>query len=250
MKGELITDSILRSRWGYKEDCPVYLEEDDILTPLAKEFIKEHKITIVRSSKRGSMTRTQVPKRDGRPVFVELSTGKEMTEKPEELTHLRGNILIAKTDKRIEFRGKLDSLLAEILLTENYLYKNKELSILKDLEEIYMLITYILAAEVKDEALPPQRIMGMDYDEIRKASHDIKGSLGIDHPIPSYTMDEGALRLNALRTKVREAELSAAAAFDDHGICTRKDLILALNRLSSSIYILFCRKIAGYYNRR
>ena len=38
-----------------------------------------------------------------------------MEEKPEEMTHLRGNRLVPKTHPRIRFRGQLDSLMAQVL---------------------------------------------------------------------------------------------------------------------------------------
>ena len=40
--------------------------------------------------------------------------------KPEELTHLRGKLLVPKSHPRIRLRGKLDSLEAYILLAQNH----------------------------------------------------------------------------------------------------------------------------------
>ena len=54
-------------------------------------------------------------------------------------------------------------------------------------------------------------------------------------------MGETALELNCLRTQVREAELAAAAAFGEG----REDILRCLNRLSSAVYILFCRLVAA-----
>jgi ethanolamine utilization cobalamin adenosyltransferase len=53
-----------------------------------------------------------------------------------------------------------------------------------------------------------------------------------------------AARLNLLRTKVREAELLAVRVFGP-GEDEREDLILAMNRLSSALYWLFCKEISG-----
>ena len=58
-------------------------------------------------------------------------------------------------------------------------------------------------------------------------------------------MGELALRLNTIRAQVREAELAAAAAFEYPGEAPREDIIRELNRLSSGVYILFCRLLAG-----
>ena len=54
-------------------------------------------------------------------------------------------------------------------------------------------------------------------------------------------MGESVLTLNLLRAQVREAEISAAKAFNEE----RTDIIEALNRLSSAVYILECKTISG-----
>lgn len=251
MKENIITDAILRSRWSFREADPVYLEKDDVLTPSAKEFVREHHIAIIQKEKYESMTRNPIPTQNGRPVYVEMATGRELQSKPEELTHLRGNLLVPKTHPQIAFRGQLDSLMAQLLLLENRASEMGESELLGDLQELMSFLRDILGAEVKDEPLVEKTVMGMNREQIRRFSHDIKGTLGIDHPIPDCSMEKICLELNLFRTKVREAELCAAGAFqDDADKCIRQDIIQAMNRLSSCVYIVFCRKIAGYYSRR
>ena len=87
----------------------------------------------------------------------------------------------------------------------------------------------------------------MDSEAIRQCSHHVKEHIGIDHPIPSYRMGRLCAELNALRTQVRETELCAVNAFPEEGPDVRNDIIEGLNRLSSCVYILFCRMAAGYY---
>ena len=119
-----------------------------------------------------------------------------------------------------------------------------------DLEELLGFIRQILGAEVKDQPLEESTLLGLDSEQIRQVSHHVKEHLGIDHPIPSYQMGRLCVALNRLRTQVREVELSGARAFArEDGSCGRVDLIQGLNRLSSCVYILFCRKLSGYYNR-
>ena len=121
----------------------------------------------------------------------------------------------------------------------------------EDLEALLLHLRQILAAEVKEQPLEPCRLLGMDSDEIRRVSHNVKEHIGIDHPIPSYKMGRTCTALNRLRTQVREAELAAAAAFvAEDGSCSRTDILQALNRLSSCVYILFCRNLAGWYKGR
>jgi ethanolamine utilization cobalamin adenosyltransferase len=57
--------------------------------------------------------------------------------------------------------------------------------------------------------------------------------------MPAATDGKTVLLLNRCRTAVRAAELAAAHAFTDaDGICSRPDLLQALNRMSSMVYIL------------
>ena len=103
----------------------------------------------------------------------------------------------------------------------------------------------VLGAEVTGAPLKEELLLGLDQAGLRRVSHNVKGELGIDHPVPSWEMGELALRLNTLRTQVREAELAAAAAFQAPGEAPRPDILRELNRLSSAVYILFCRQVAG-----
>ena len=55
-----------------------------------------------------------------------------------------------------------------------------------------------------------------------------------------------AARLNLLRARTREAELAAERAFAEG---EREDILKAMNSLSSAVYILFCRLLAGEYGK-
>ena len=251
MKRKLLTDVELRSRWRQSAEQGVTVEEGTIITPAAQDFIREQgiRLRIVKQGVHETMTRTPVPVREGKAVYKDAATGRELSEKPEEMTHLRGNLLVPKTHPRIEFRGRLDSLMAEIIETQ--LTAAEEVPLVADeLEELHGSVRAVLGAEVKDEPLPERKLLGMDSAELRYCSHHIKETLGIDHPVPDYRMGKLCAALNRLRTLVRETELSAARAFQDGEGTERPDIIEALNRLSSCVYILFCRKLSGYYDRR
>lgn len=60
------------------------------------------------------MTRTPLPGH-GQRTYIDAQTGAGYGEKPEHMTHLRGNLLVPKTHPRIAFRGQLVSLQAEII---------------------------------------------------------------------------------------------------------------------------------------
>lgn len=251
MKRKLLTDVELRAKWSRDRSDRYYVEEGTILTPSAMDFIRENRIELChRSESSGVMSRTAVPMRDGKPVFRDAVTGMELTEKPESMTHLRGNILVPKTHPQIAFRGKLDTLMAQIMGVQILTEGEGENRITEDLEELILFCHRILAAEVKNEPLGPVCIMGMDSERIRHDSQQVKKVFGIDHPIPSYRMGKVCVALNRLRAQIREAELAAARAFScGNDGCSRPDIMEGLNRMSSCVYIILCRKLSGYYDR-
>ena len=161
------------------------------------------------------------------------------------MTHLRGNLLVKKTHPRIAFRGQLDSLEAAILEAQALAHRQDAPDVRDDLGEVLERVRQVLGAEVKEEPLLEAALLGMDQEELRRASHDIRGRFGMDHPIPGWEMGELALRINTLRTRVREAELAAATAFEAPGEAPRPDIIRELNRLSSAVYLIFCRVVSG-----
>ena len=64
--------------------------------------------------------------------------------------------------------------------------------------------------------------------------------------MPSASDGAEILWLNRCRTAARSAELAAARAFtDENGAVVREDLIRALNRMSSMLWILMIRQKAG-----
>ena len=206
---------------------------------------------VARPASSDTMSRTPIPVQDGRPQYVDAETGQTLSEKPEELTHLHGNLLVYKTHPRIVFRGKLDTLMAEILSTQVLAREANDGPLSDHLEEVLDFSRAILGAEVKEEVLPEIHMEGMDTAGIRYASHHVRESCGIEHPIPKADMGALAMALNRLRTEIRETELAAAQAFTDaEGHCARKDIVEGLNRLSSYVYLLFCREVAKQRSRK
>lgn len=251
MRPNILTDAELRAHWFRTRETTFSAAPGVMLTPAARDFLKEHSITLVYEEAAGeSMSVRPIPFRDGKPVFVDASTGAELPEKPEEMTHLRDNLLVPKTHPRIAFRGQLDALQADIIALQ-VLAENDCPSMGQDLEELLACCRELLKAEVTEQPMPQLRLLGMDSDQLRRCSHRPKEFLGIDHPIPSSRQGMLCAELNRLRTRVREAELSAARAFTKpEGGFARVDIIEGLNRLSSAVYIIFCRKLSGRYANR
>lgn len=249
MKKNILTDAELRASWHRGRDRQYVVAPDTLLTPAARDFIRENGIELVVSG--ASMTRVPVPTEGGRPRFVDAETGATLTEKPEEMTHLSGNRLVSKLHPRIAFRGQLDGLMAEILCLQADALAAGQPALSDALSDVLDLARRILSAEVREQPLEERPVLGMTSDELRHASHDVKASCGIDHPIPSAGMGSLALRVNLLRTRVREVELSAMRAFAaEGGGIARPDIIRALNRMSSAVYLIFCRQLSGRLEKR
>ena len=317
---EILTDIALRAHWFRSHEKEYRVSKDTMLTPAARDFIREHGITLTYedSASEGQMEdevssapealkavnqlpdaatvekiakaaaaavangqiqdavasaaaevvscRQNLPKKaaesadehykampmtavpqgvDHKPQYVNGETGEVLSVKPENMTHLHGNVLVPKTHPQIAFRGMLDSLEAKIMSLQVAASENGLHRLTDALDEVLAYVRQILSAEVLDKELGEIHLLGLDSAELRYESHHIKEIYGIPHQMPEYRMGRICIGLNELRTFVRETELAAARAFQSGDTCTRPDIVEAMNRLSSVIYILFCRQLTG-----
>ena len=276
---EILTDIALRAHWFRSHEKAYHVSKDTMLTPAARDFIREHGITLIYedSALEGqpevevssvsesvkavnqmpdaaesvgepykAMPMAAVPQgADHKPQYVNGETGEVLSVKPENMTHLHGNVLVSKTHPQIAFRGMLDSLEAKIMSLQVVASENGLHRLTDALDEVLAYVRQILSAEVLDKELGEIHLLGLDSAGLRYESHHIKEIYGIPHPMPEYRMGRICIGLNELRTFVRETELAAARAFQSGDTCTRPDIVEAMNRLSSVIYILFCRQLTG-----
>ena len=199
-----------------------FLGSKDQLTPSARDWLQAQRIEILPASL-AKITQYQQP------------NGNCIDEKPEHMTHLRGNILVPKTHPIIGFRGSMDTLQAEILLAQLVVAPPFQ----RKLEEILSLARNILRWDVMEEPANLPLLCGLTPQQLRSHSHRPQEYYGQAHFMPSHTDGEAILRLNRARCAARNAELAAVHAFcTEENACTRADIILALNRMSSMLYIL------------
>jgi ethanolamine utilization cobalamin adenosyltransferase len=167
------------------------------------------------------------------------------------MTSLSGDRMVPKTDGRIHFRGKLDSLEAETIEAQGLADFLKEGHYRDALGEVLGCLRGIMAAEVQESpfALPP--LFGLSPEELHRQSHTAAAAFGLaGHPLPDYRQGPLAARLNTLRARTRELELCAVQVFggDERAAgeapARREDLCLALNRLSSALYWLYCHMVS------
>ena len=212
----------IRNRQGKRV---FYLGKNDQLTPGARDFLTSERIAIL-------------PAEQARTERWRLAGGGYAEEKPEHMTHLNGEVLVSKLHPRIAFRGAMDTLEAEIILCQ--LTSDKKTA--KDLEEILAFARMLLRCDVLNESVPAGKLCGLTAEELRSHSHRPQDFYGQPHFMPSAADGPVIARLNRCRCAAREAELRAVAAFSDaDGNPTRTDLLQAMNRLSSMLYILMIR---------
>jgi ethanolamine utilization cobalamin adenosyltransferase len=180
-----------------------------------------------------------------------LESGGHAGVKPEHVTRLSGDILVPKTHGRIRFRGIIDSLEADVIEAQVLASSLGQDWYTERLGEVLNCLRDVLAAEVKETPLPEFTLFGCSEEELHAQSHNVRGTFGMDHPVPAYTMGPLAVRLNTLRTRVREGELLAVRVFWRDGPDGaagapdgRDDIIRVMNRLSSALYWLFCHYLS------
>jgi ethanolamine utilization cobalamin adenosyltransferase len=162
------------------------------------------------------------------------------------MTHLSGDVLVPKTHGRICFRGVLDALEADVIEAQVLASSLGEGWYTEKLGEVLDCLRTVLAAEVKEIPLPEFSFFGLSEEELHAQSHDVRAAFGMDgHPTPDYTLGPLAVRLNTLRTRIRQGELLAVRVFWKDGADGREDIIRVMNRLSSALYWLFCRAVSA-----
>ncbi len=235
------------------------------LTPAARDYLNERTGTEA-SGEANDTGRTRTrhhANRAGDDAFAHdgftfHETGERTAVKPEAYTHIAGSTLVMKDHPRIVLRGGLDHLQSILLECQLVAVAEGYFGLKDDLEEILAFVRRILRAEVCDEPIPGDAltILGMDAPTLRRRSHDPKDHFGIGHIVPSWRHGPIMIRLNTLRTATRAVERDAVRVFrcdpeepDARATVTREDIVTALNRLSSLVYILMLWLESGHYQR-
>ena len=204
-----------------------YLGKGDQLTSTARDFLRRERIEIL-------------PGSQARPERYRLLSGGYAEEKPEHMTHLNGEVLVPKTHPRIRFRGKMDTLEAELILCQLVPGAPEGA-----LGEILDLSRKILRCDVLEEPLRQDTLCGLTQDEQRGRSHMPQDYYGQPHFMPQASDGSVIAGLNRARCFAREAELAAVEAFSNReGNLLREDIPKALNRMSSMLYLLMIQEKA------
>lgn len=269
----IITEEFLRSALRNKQK--IILKKTDVLSPLARDFVRDKRIKIEYESdghndmntdkttqknpenidfreQRKVVFRERVSKdEDGTEEKYKYVTifGTKLNYKPEHMTHLRGATLVFKDHKQIIFRGKMDTLESKILEAQIHCQQNGKQKLVDDLQELLIFVRLITRAEVLDTKLDEMNLLGLGEQQIREMSHYPKKYFNIGHEFPDYRMGDLVVYVNSIRAFVREVEISAYTAFkNEYGEVSRNDIIQALNRISSVCWIIMFKIRIGDYD--
>ena len=218
----LYTEEAVRSNIRNREGKRVfYLGKGDQLTSGARDYLARQRIEILSADL-------------AKPERYRLPGGGYVEEKPEHMTHLRGDVLVSKCHPVIAFRGKLDTLQAELILGQLEIPGERQ-----RLGEILQLSRQLIRCDVMQEPVALEKLCGYTEEELHSHSHFPQKYYERAHFMPEAADGMKIARLNRLRCAVRETELAAAAAFSDRdGNCTRTDILRSLNRMSSMLYVM------------
>ncbi|TYT74290.1 hypothetical protein [Desulfobotulus mexicanus] len=247
---KVITESFLRE--SFRKEIPetFKVEAGQILTPSAAQLLSEKGVKIVRD---GAYVAGEIPEPPELPAsapapkYVLAGGGGMFDTKPEHMTRLYGNRLVPKDHPRIFFRGRLDSIQSMILLAQSRIHEKGLKKLVQDLGEVLDLARAIMRAEVLDEVLCERSLMGLREGELREQSHNPEKYFGTKHLLVSFDMGWVLLTLNELRSSIREVEVLAVKAFRNEYEIEKPEIIQALNRMSSAVYIMMLKEKSGKY---
>ena len=209
-----------------------YLAKGDQLTSDARDYLLRERIAILGAEQAKQDT-------------YQLLGGGICLEKPEHLTHLDGQTLVPKTHPRIRFRGAIDTLEAELLLCQSL----ADAQVFDQLQEALDLARQLIRCDVLGEPVGERKLDGMDAGQLRERSHLPQKYYSQPHFMPGGRDSKLLLQINRARCAAREAELAAVQAFTDRdGVPVRQDILQAMNRLSSYLYLLMIQQKAKQSN--
>ncbi|WP_026747545.1 cobalamin adenosyltransferase [Leptotrichia trevisanii] len=257
----VITEGMLRKLDKEGQLEKIHITEKDILTPSAREFLNVKKIDFrikksqekfvnnektaenkVKDSPANASEEKVIKKRQYRDYI----TGAVYDKKPEFMTQLFGDNLVVKNHKRIVLRGKFDILQAEIIRYWKKYEKNKKLE--GDFAQVYRFVRDLFISEMTDMEFQEKDVLGYDIDTLKDITHNTVKYFKTGHLFEiNIDFDESVIDINYLRALSRECEVAAVDAFYKEGKVERVDMLKALNRLSSILYLMMLKANNGDY---
>ncbi len=239
----IVTESDLRANWAKEKITVLRIPPGSVITPPAREFISNKGIRVEIEGEgvvdfTGLTYNAAIHSKKDTP---ESKPARRAVEKPEYMTHLNGKKLVTKSDPVIRLRGELDSFISQLVETQLWFIGRGYTGMAEKLEEVVVFCRSLMQAEVLEKEFEFPLMFGFDKEQLREVSHNPMKYFGVKHSFVSKKHGMSVAKLHVLRAKSREVELAAVNAFATaDGKCVREDIVAALNRLSSILYILVC----------
>ncbi len=248
---DFITEAWLRANHTLSEGGEIHLPADSRLTPSARELLESRRLRVKYLDEQGSLF-VEDDAAQPQPVHGLTSSDERhvaccelcrqpVSHKPDTLTHLTAQKMVAKSDPRLAFRAALDGTIAQAIWLQLELAEKWQ----PWLSDIRSRLGNIMRADALEEALAEQAIVGLSAVDIHRLSHQPLRWLGHDHLVPEVGHGRECVLMNLLRTDIRKTETLAAQVFITRGFeVLRPDILQALNRLSSALYVMMIVAVA------
>lgn len=239
----IVTESDLRANWAKEKITVLRIPPGSVITPPAREFINNKGIRVEIEGE-GVVDFTSLTYNTAIHSKKDEAVSKNpavKSVKPEYMTHLSGKELVTKSNPVIRLRGELDSFISQLVETQLWFIGRGYTGMAEKLEEVVVFCRSLMQAEVLEKKFEFPIMFGFDKEQLREVSHNPLKYFGVKHSFVSKKHGMSVAKLHVLRAKSREVELAAVNAFVTvDGKCSREDIVAALNRLSSIMYILVC----------
>lgn len=158
-------------------------------------------------------------------------------------TELYRNEFVRKDDPRIEFRGKLDSTIASSAYCSALFLAEQNIKFSEYVGEVTKALMEVMRADIVSGVPKITNIMGVDMEGLHEMSHNPQKYFKKGHFVPAPQSGVALSYLNLLRTHVRDCERAYIRANADKSANSKVfiGISLALNRVSSAVYVLMCK---------
>lgn len=257
----VLSEETLKVKYRKEPFTSFKIEKGTLLTPSAKQFIADKGIELIfvdeviqeKKETKVNLISSESPEK---PENLSLNfqyvgtNGECYLTKPDYMTQVEGNTLVMKNNERIIFRGKVETFLADLLVTgKEILNTQNSEELQRDFETLIKFVNNIIVAETLDKVLENQKLLdGHSLDSIQEIAHNPKEKLGVTHLLEvTFNHDILVHKLNKLKALARGLETQAVDYFVQVDRINRKDLLKAFNVLSSAIYVMMLKYEKGLY---
>ena len=189
-----LTEEQVRERCG--SDGKLHLGPTERLTPAAGEFLRGHNCKVVEDGPGACGCAAKETPAPEAPAAAPQEPAREAATPPAdagrnvEHTYLDAQTVVSKSHPRIFLRGRLDTLIAETVLTQTSLAAASRIpdAIKNGLADINAWLWQILQAEVSGSPVPEQTMCGMNAAVLREVARDPQTYLNQGHIMPDPSL--------------------------------------------------------------